>query len=434
MLKHTELREMLCAGSPRYREYLEVLLQAHKVDLDQAYFRDELRRDVAVLREELPKYDLFLNLQQKDEGDLFRRPVDMRVTFFSSGNTSSTDIDAFRLARLNVGVGGAVVSGELGTNARSCQKSCVDAISRAVRDGLKVFVDSGAFQEFKEQKTITHQEWKNILNFYVKVSAKSPKQFFVVAPDKIGDQQETLRRIKRYKDVLTQQLSKVNLLIPLQRGILRLSDLFLQIYSILGGRPLIAAFPSNEAPIPVEEVFLTLQEIQKAGVRPAGVHFLGISPRRKRSRSLVVAVRSIFPDMPVYMDSSIVGAITPSGAVQNQWKKGIDQSVSARLFDDTQDMISSEDSLSYTDYISLPSVWMSQSEILEFAQYLPEEERQSWIQDPDDWLQNDSWNGETQNIEIVDSLLDQAWTESYKKRLGLGSLIRRESIVQTFKD
>jgi len=108
-----------------------------------------------------------------------------------------------------------------------------------------VFVDSGAFSEVEfgpkgptYPKPITESEWIKRLDKYQRLSKELGPQLFAVAPDKIADQAETLERQRHYQPRIQQLHAQgSNILVPVQKGGMRMADFYQQELEALGFKP-----------------------------------------------------------------------------------------------------------------------------------------------------------------------------------------------------
>ena len=109
------------------------------------------------------------------------------VTAFASGVNEAREVAGFALAGVPIGASAS--------NLRE------DAIQAILRSAGPVFLDSGAFSEgqFSPQtqrmeivNRIDPREWRRRLAIYVRVAQALGNRLSVVAPDCVGDQDETL--------------------------------------------------------------------------------------------------------------------------------------------------------------------------------------------------------------------------------------------------
>src|ERR1035441_551977 len=120
-------------------------------------------------------------------------------TAYASGVNEAREIAGFALAGVPVGA-----------SASNLREAAVRTILRS--EG-PVFLDSGAFSEvrFSPQtqrmeivNRITPREWRRRLAIYLRVAQTLGNRLSVVAPDCVGDQDETLKRLALYRPELHQ--------------------------------------------------------------------------------------------------------------------------------------------------------------------------------------------------------------------------------------
>ncbi|MBD2745698.1 hypothetical protein IC232_03215 [Microvirga sp. BT688] len=233
-----------------------------------------------------------------------------KLVIFASGMSRIGDLDAGTFAWNNLrsrGIG--VEAGELSSTA-------VEAIAEAVVIGkTQIFVDSGAFSEFKRSlrnpsqlKGIVHdlfadetekllascqtidfqRVWlryeaiKATIAYYlngdsgIEGSATPddpdyPRPLFVM-PDVVGDQAASLALVERYRAWILEEIeqNQSRPIIPIQVGALTLTQAFDRIIEVLDGRSFIAGIPSNEKSVTPDELREFIRE-----TRPSRLHFLG---------------------------------------------------------------------------------------------------------------------------------------------------------------
>lgn len=126
---------------------------------------------------------------------LYRNPLPEDVQVFASGANQEPEIRGF--ARLGIPVGVSV---------NHLNDAAVAAL---IELGQPVMIDSGAFSEvlFTENgprtiAPIDETEWSRRLSISIRLASALGNFAVVLAPDKVGDQQETLTRLARYRSEL----------------------------------------------------------------------------------------------------------------------------------------------------------------------------------------------------------------------------------------
>jgi len=162
---------------------------------------------------------------------------------FRSGMSSKSDLRG----AMDAGVPVGVVAGHLTT------AQIVMALPRYLDSGSKVFIDSGAFTAERTGETM---DWARVLSVYESVAGLTdrPEMLYVVAPDKVGCQGETLNLLRRYRKQLQQLLAQgVQLIVPLQYGNLPAATMLASAQEILETDRFVAGIPANKAAMPIEE-------------------------------------------------------------------------------------------------------------------------------------------------------------------------------------
>lgn len=248
-------------------------------------------------------------------------PQQMRIPsgtiYFGSGTQQSPgEIEGF--ARLAERFGGFGV----GIEVKKCSGTCMLALDQVAGRGVPLFVDSGAFPEFMcmlrggdpESCEIGDEEWDRRLEQYLRIAKKHRSLAYLVAPDKIGDQVETLRRLGRKRALkLMSKAAKLGawILLVAQGGARSRHQFWERARGILvkGGVPrgkVVAAFPMNAkatTPLELTEFF------RKVDVGRA--HLLGIGPVRVGPALKAIASSGKRPK--ISFDSNLI----TSGAVRN---------------------------------------------------------------------------------------------------------------------
>lgn len=160
----------------------------------------------------------------------------------------------------------------------------------------KVFVDSGAFGEVRfdpstgklvDHRPLTHADWLERLAAYDRIAAALGPRAFLVAPDKVGDQEETLCRLRRYADRLRSLRSTgANIIVPIQRGALDGATFDRACTEILGFGDYVRGIPSKKAAASVSEIAALSRSLPS----DARVHLLGLGPFGDRYDDVIEAI------------------------------------------------------------------------------------------------------------------------------------------------
>ncbi len=192
--------------------------------------------------------------------------TDTAVIAYRSGSSNKTDILGYMQAGAPIGV-------------------CVmDAfapvrklVARYASDGGKVFVDSGAFRVFMaglNNPGVKPIDFDVVFSRYREIlsDCDCPKNLLLVAPDAVGDQEQSYRLLLRYFDAVKSMIdSGAQLMIPMQKGTLSISEHYQRCVDLFG-ESFVVGLPSNAEALSREEVFSFLQTST-----PSHVHFLGCS-------------------------------------------------------------------------------------------------------------------------------------------------------------
>lgn len=167
------------------------------------------------------------------------------------------------------------------------------AVDAAIRARAPVFIDSGAFgeKEFTDRgpvvvKPISHEEWVSRLAVMERV-ASARADVTVVAPDSIGDQDDTLRRLEKYRPHIKRIASAgVRVLVAIPRGRMSQSEFWRAALGVVGEayRP-VPAFPMKKAATTPRDLARFAVEM-----RPDEVHLLGMGPKSRGWQGAIEAL------------------------------------------------------------------------------------------------------------------------------------------------
>lgn len=181
---------------------------------------------------------------------------------FRSGMTNKSDLAGAIAAGSPVGV-------------VACSLTAVQrflALPKYADQGGKIFIDSGAFSEFQ---TGVGLDWSKVLDAYDSVvsGTKNPHNIWVVSPDKIGDQEESLCRLSTWRSQVVDLIDAgCNVIVPIQCGEIQGQAMILRVTAILGRSNWVAGIPSNKKAMSALEcstlshrAFHILGRVQKDG-------------------------------------------------------------------------------------------------------------------------------------------------------------------------
>lgn len=173
-----------------------------------------------------------------------------------------------------------------------------------------LFVDSGAFSEvafgpYRVVREITDARWFEILSLYQWVAERFRGFAYLVAPDRVGDQDVTLARLARYASAMRYfaQLG-ANIIVPVQKGALPMSAMFARAAEILDidRERLIAGVPLKKDATSLED----LAELVDSLPARCRLHLLGLGPESPRFRDVITVITSRRPDAVITSDSVTV--------------------------------------------------------------------------------------------------------------------------------
>lgn len=220
------------------------------------------------------------------------------ATYYASGTNKAGEIRGMARARRPLGV----AADQCLSRGRETGIRCEDALLEVGRryPDLRVFVDSGAFSEvsdnpkqhkaaglkpekgvLKTVKPITKAEWNRRLALMERVGQVYGKRLLVIAPDKVGDQAETLRRLRWFRNsgwLKRLRRTGAEIAVAIQGGKLDPVSFDRMAAQALGWPGYAVAFPMAKGATPLPEL---IDFMQRRVARR--VHLLGIGPQgRKR--------------------------------------------------------------------------------------------------------------------------------------------------------
>lgn len=335
------------------------------------------------------------------------------VTVFASGMNRLADLNAGMIARVPLGVDVSRIS-----------KAVIEKICAG---DIPVLLDSGAFGEVAIRNghvsvvhAISEREWTRRLAVYLRIAkALCPKNVSViaVAPDRVGSQEITLKRLSHYRNEVRQlSAAGATILVPLQCGQLSFADFFLKAKDVLGVEVL-PGLPMNKAAASCDAV---VEFVQSTSVTQ--VHFLGMGAANRKARPLIRVLQQMCPNLRISMDANSIRAavgarrnVTLNEAafadeMSSSWSGEVDlRQWGGKIFDMTE--------LLYT-----PSCWLSPGGLKDLADSLPwlsQLQRKDLIADPDNFLNADrNQNG------WIDEALMEAYFNHVKQNCRQGARTR----------
>jgi hypothetical protein len=190
---------------------------------------------------------------------------------------------------IEAGVPVGVVAGKLTSAAMFL------TIPRYLDRGGKCFCDSGAFSSFLSGEPM---HWADILQRYdsLALMTETPRNLYVVAPDKVGDQDETLRLLAAWAVRVRRLIAQgCKVIVPIQCGRLSGQALIDMVAGILQTRQFIVGIPSNRAAMPIDEC---------RKLRHSAFHILGRVQADVEQRARIQSLRRGNPAAAVTADAN----------------------------------------------------------------------------------------------------------------------------------
>lgn len=238
--------------------------------------------------------------------------------YFVSGSNHAGEIRGLAASGSNIGVAAPEVNAEAyGALIELAGQVGFDNELRSFK--RRVFVDSGAFSEVAFgpngpyiAEPITHAEWLKRLTLYARLAAHLSHQLYVVAPDCVAHQAETLVRLETYDRWITgvRRLG-ANVIVPIQKGERYSMIEFLRIAcDILNVQPhqIIAGIPMKKDATSLDELREFCESLPL--LAPPAIHFLGLGLRSPRYSEALAVVRGFAPaGTEVFSDSVRITAL-----------------------------------------------------------------------------------------------------------------------------
>jgi hypothetical protein len=211
-------------------------------------------------------------------------------------------------------VNGLALSGRsIGITCTEIRAGLLEELELFAGGGLEVFVDSGAFSEVKFSAAgrtvvapITAADWLERFEVYRFVAAAFRSRAFIVAPDAVGDQLETLARMERWGHVMRGLALHygARVIVPVQKGELEPIEFLTR--ALLALRlpkdQIVIGIPSKKSATTPVELRTLAAELAANGVT-APFHLLGMGPKSKGWEPMRAAIRASMPEVAIYSDA-----------------------------------------------------------------------------------------------------------------------------------
>lgn len=237
------------------------------------------------------------------------------VGYFASGLNDVGEVRGVTLAGYHVGI-----------SCSELRPGLLDEVEACVRDhAVGVFVDSGAFSEVAvvdgalvTTRPLSPVDWEKRLAVYERLARSCGRNAYLVAPDKVGDQIETLARLTRYASRL-RALRCVhvdvdlgpNLIVPVQRGGLSMDVFATRACEALAMSEddVVWGIPMKKGATPLRELALFARSCPP----DAAFHLLGMGPASPRFEGAVLSILAECPDARITCDAVRVTALVGRG-------------------------------------------------------------------------------------------------------------------------
>lgn len=366
------------------------------------------------------------------------------TTFFASGASRMPDI-----------VGLTSLGFPFGVSAPECKQECVDAIKYlAWRGTMPVFADSGAVAERERindrwvtKAPISDTEWHERLDLYSELATmlgvcddcwgQDEPRLFVVAPDLLGSQSGTLKRLRKFRPRIEEIVRKgVYILVPLQPGPMSLEDFYAAAVRAIGGNlrtghmpgsPMVAGAPTLIPAIPMRrQAGVQIADVERfmRVVKPRRLHLLGIGPGSARWPEVLGARARASPKTRLYHDAQIIRARAVEGSPFTQRQRRTMEVSPALAYLGHFPFGAAK----FDDMWKMPSAYMTREDLKRFADVLKLDvkDRRAFYRDPEAFLETEGWFG----VPEVQLLLGRFWDEDRKRKFG--PYVRATTIIREF--
>lgn len=261
-----------------------------QIILRRYWDRSKAEKMTQILQNVAPVEQNLFSLQQiaKMREYLFEK---MFLLFFVSGLSSVNKMIAFTQNNQSIGTTALKLNkGKSGYKWGIMPEGSFEYLLKLGMDSSytgKLFVDSGAFHEINPDLTtrleLTKAQFdKAIDEIYQPLAEVWGERLYVVAPDKVADQDETLRRLNRHKSQL-EKLGKTgcNIIGVVQKSPTRsmydFHELLNEFFQSIGIPEWVRGLPLNKSPVKPDDVADMLRKAKPF----KSLHLLGKSPYAK---------------------------------------------------------------------------------------------------------------------------------------------------------
>jgi hypothetical protein len=355
----------------------------------------------------------------------FRTQDSVRALTFASGVNRLAEMRGFARLGLPFGASAAELNDEAIYFLESLQQP--------------VLIDSGAFSEVvfgpkgaTVVQPIAAHNWRRRLAIYLRLGRALGTNAFVVAPDRVGDQVETLRRLDAYKcELKAIAATGAQVLIPLQVGELSNPEFF-HAANRAAGISMVPAMPMKKKATEIDALVSFVRQ-----VTPPAMHLLGIGITQRKGQELLKILTHFLPDAQISLDSNRLRAVIG----QNRPLTVAERKLRAEPVDgcfsevDSTALSAAGERVDYTDLIASPSLWADPAALRAIAALLPSARAmQEFAANPDLFLQQDEPDTELAWIEnpLIAAELDRQWLRFVER--SVAKSIRTAAIIEVFGD
>ena len=226
-----------------------------------------------------------------DHGNCGRRAV-----CFASGSNCIPEIRGFSALGIPPGLAAAQLVGREGDFS-----AAVTEIEALAGTGMPVFLDSGAFGEFRSGVEISEKTWFARLALYEHLAKILGPQLYVVAPDKVCNQPATLERLQHFSFEMRNAADYgAQVILPLQSGDLAPDEFQAAAQEILS-LEVIPAFPMWNGITSPETVLAFVR-----ATRPEKIHLLGLGAANRKTQDLLDGLWDIKSDLLISQDAMLL--------------------------------------------------------------------------------------------------------------------------------
>ena len=213
----------------------------------------------------------------------------------------------------------AAVGHDIGVAVPELTDEAVLELAKLEGTDVNVFVDSGAYSEVRFTqdgpvvvREMTELAWARVFAIYLRL-AHLRTQLWIVAPDRIGDQELTLARLAEHRAAIRELIDAgVRVLVVMQKGT-DTQAIFARRVTAVIGEGWIPALPAKKAATSPAELATFVDEL-----KPKHVHLLGLGVTNRNVDAYVSALGST----TVSLDSSWIRANVGTKGYVRRYTRG----------------------------------------------------------------------------------------------------------------